>query len=256
MPTSEANPSDDVDSNDMDRRSRSSVEFDQILSSVGPVALAGGFFPAIVAVIALVGMVIGFIIRQLSGSVPLDADLFGEIITTLLFAVGGSMLGFVLGIVFAAVVSLYFAIMVGILHWSTKETVHPRLMCQLVGGLTGYWSIAAMGFGGPWAWQFIASNVALASLAMVVGQCGAAVGYHRMHAGYVQNTDAKEWQFGIREMMVGMIWIAAIFALFVALPQLSYVFLACWVVLQALVFVAGESIRRYRIRNGGLRTVA
>lgn len=256
MTTSPASASDDVDSNDATRPSRASVEFNQILSSVGPVALAGGYFPAILALLAFIGTVIGFAIRVLRGSVPFDADLIGGTFVALFVSAGVTMFGVVLGVICAAIVSLYFGILVGALHWSMKEVVHPRLMCQLVGGLTGYWAIAALAVGGPWTWQFIASVVGLASLAMVVGQHGAAVGYQRMHAGYIREAAAKEWQFGIRDMMVGMTWIAAITALFTALPRLSCVFLVCWVVLQAPAFVIGESIRRYRVRKGGLRNGA
>lgn len=225
----------------------SANEFDQIISSVGPIAFAGACFPGIVAFIGLVCVIIAGLAGLATGNVWFDADLiFGFLLGLLLLAT----FGIVIGGIFAATLAFMTSALVVCLHWSTNRKFHPRLLCQLVGGLTGFWLVAPWGFDADaWEWMFF-SVLLMATFAMAFAQHAAAVGYRNMYGQYERETSSIEFQFGIRHMLIGMTLAAAFIALFDGLPRVSLDYLACWVMLQSLSFVIGETIRKHRPKHG------
>lgn len=232
-------------------KTRLALEVDQIVSMIGPVALAGGCFPGLVIVIGWVCFLVVGIVRVVIDAGPFSADLLGGAIGSFMAVFVGIVLGFGAGSLYAGVAAMIAASLVVCFHWSTNGKLHPRWLAQLVGGMTGFWSVAAIGCASrDWDLPIIVMTTMFATFAMVVGQRGAAIGYRKMHGKYIREAGTTDFQFGIRDMLIGTTWIAAFVALFVAIPRVSFVYLACWVVLQPVTFVIGESIRRYRVRRG------
>lgn len=233
-------------------RSSFSTEADQILMAMGPTTLAGGLFPTVAGLIWLLGAVAYFLFAVLTGAETIDStDLLAlapAVMSFLIIAV----IGFAIGCAYTVMIAALFASLVAFFHWSTRERFHPRILSQLVGGATGFWAIAPVGFSGMENWKnseelwAFGGILLLATLAMVMGHYATANGYQRMHRGYQRDSKSNDLQFGIQDMMVATTWAAALIALFGVLPRNSFAFLTCWVVLQSLAFAIGESVRRLR----------
>lgn len=234
-------------------RTRFAIESDQIMTSIGPTALAGGCFPGIAA---LVGAVIGALVTfsaVIVGTVPIDADLLSQSLGAMMGVIVFAVIGFVVGSIYAAIIAAAFSVVMITFHWTTNERFHPRILSHLVGGMTGFWCVAVLGLIEGTDLQGLAWVAVTATFAMLIGQYGAARGYQAMHRLYERESNKNDLQFGIRDLMVGMTWSAVLMALFAAAPGMSIVVFTCWVMVQAASFAAGESIRRNWIRNGKLK---
>ncbi len=219
-------------------------EIDQIWSAVIPTAFAGGVFPIVCASLSF--MLLGLWAFVYGQESPIPGKVFGFVFGGLLLAV----IGFVIGYVYALVASLLAAALVQTFHWTTSERFHPRLLIQVVGGMTGYGCLAIfpVGYGDD---AMFPAWVAAATLAMVMGMYACAYYYRLQYSNYERR--AHELQFGVRGIFVAVTWVAVLLAIFRWLPSYMLLMFGIWIVLQSSALAIGEGIRRLRIRKGWYR---
>lgn len=221
------------------------------MAAIGPTGLAGGCFPVIVVLIYfLIGTVV-VVFTVTVGTTSIDGELLSDSLGAIIGVLVFSVLGFVGGSIYAAMFAAAFSTVMIMFHWTTNQRFHPRILSQLVGGMTGFWCVAVFGMlnnSTDLAW--LAGVVGTAIFAMMVGQYGAARGYRAMYRHYQRESNRNDLQFGIRDLMVGMTWSAVLMALFAAAPGKSIVVFVCWVLAQSASLAVGASIRRYRTNSG------
>lgn len=216
-------------------------EFEQIASAILPTAFAGGAFPTGVAVLA-------FTLSALTRTSSAPVDPFAVVFGVMLLAV----VGFFVGYMYALFTGTLAALVVMAFHSSTKQRIHPRFLVQLVGGMAGFGSVTAFTLAD--SFEQISPGVVLpAILAMVMGMYATAYQYRSQYGNYQRGSDATNLQFGVREILVALTWVAISMAILRLFGKQAVVLFAAWIVVQLAAIAIGEGIRRLRIRNGWYR---
>ncbi len=240
------------------------------MPALGPSALATGCFPCLILTTGLSCAVAYALITSISHNSSIDLT---EMIFVLFFSIITSMVLFPIGSGYGLVMGAFAVSLAGLFHWSCYARIPRRVLMQLVGGATGYWSVIflielssdkrdVMLIPGRFAFGW---TVALFS--MLWGMLFNAVQHRRKTARMRRLQTIKlsppvdsptppiQWQFGVRDTMIIVTWVAALSAILrCASISLLLAFLI-WLIAQPIALVTGVFLARTLARRGAVHNV-